>query len=98
MSRLSLMIILVLGSFLVAALTATAAIAAPKAPKGASVEFITALAGVQCSELYDGEWSIKGDAGEALERLDAKEAAMFDSIVGKWAAKACTTNNTVKGE
>ncbi len=98
MSRITLMVTLVIGSLFLAAITAGAANAAPKAPKGVSVEFIVALAGVQCSELHQGDWAIKGDAGEALERLDEKEAKIFDGLVAKWATKACkvTTNTEEK--
>ena len=105
-TRIGFMAVLVCGSFIVAGLTATAANAAPakavnspKAPKGASVEFRLALAGVQCSELHTGDWAIKGDAGEALERLSIEEAKSFDTMMAKWAKKACTTDTTtVKGE
>ena len=115
MSRISLdepngfMLILVLGSFFVAAMTATAANAAPPAkgsvsasatnspiaPKGASVGLKAALKGVRCSELNDGEWCIASASDAELERLDADEAALFDAVTAKWAKKACATT---KGE
>jgi hypothetical protein len=98
MSRITLVIILVLGSFIVAALTAGAAVAAPavvatlKAPKGVSKEFITALQGVGCSYLYEGQWALVAGGDEpqaALELLSAEEAAKFDAMAAKWAKTHC---------
>ena len=99
MSRIILVVLSLIVSFVaIVCMAATAAYAAPAAPKGVSAEFLSALKGVQCSELNEGDWAIKGEAGEALERLDENEAIMFDTLMAKWAKKACKPTTNAKGE